>query len=237
MSRTKSTSGPKYKTVDPQSVELTGSETRVPTQELLTSIRRYGVLAPVLASEGPDGGLTVLAGHCRTIAAQQAGQPLPVRVLTGTPLEQLLQAFNEEMGASKRSIVEHGQQVREIIREAEASGITPTIDWLQEALGACRGKAHYLKQAAMNLSPERLTDLAQRAGLELDTVLAMPVVKARVLAKEDDDAKATVLLQELMAPAKREPQHESPSGLGRRIIEWVIRLLVSVRASIARLLG
>lgn len=197
--------------------------------------RRYPVSKGPPHSTGvgqeTDGRLTVVAGRRRVLAARAAGRPLPVRVLTGDRLDQLLMAFNEDTCRSERSIVERGGQTREIVEEARARGIQPTRRWLADALGVSLGTAHNLMTVGENLPRNRIESLAATAGVNADAIRQLSVRKAVRLAAEEDDVAAAALLRAFAAPTTVEPR---PLSIWRRLFVRVMRFILSVWSMVTR---
>lgn len=222
---TKPRDNAEFRTVSPETVRV-GESTTNASEELASSVRRHGVLVPVLVGQDTDGHLIVVAGRRRALAARAAGQPLPVRVLTGDRLDQLLKAFNEDHCRSERSIVERSEQALKIVEEARAQGIKPTRRWLAEALGVSVGTAQNLMTVGENLPPKRIEFLAATAGVEVDAIRRLPVRKAlRLASAEGDVAAADVLTEFVTPPDSVEPR---PVSIWRRLLDCIIRFILSV---------
>lgn len=215
-----------FRTVSPETVLVGQSATSNASEELARSVLRHGVLVPVLVGQETDGRLTVVAGRRRVLAARAAGRPLPVRVLTGDRLDWLLKAFNEDSCRSERSIVERGEQTREIVEEARTRGIQPTRRWLADVAGVSVGTAHNLMTVGENLSRERIESLAAMVGVDADAIRRLPVRKAMRLAAEEDDIAAADLLKKFAAPPDSvEPR---PVRIWLRLFDRIIRFILAL---------
>ena len=109
--------------------------------ELSASIRKHGVLEPVLVRQGADGGLLLVSGERRFHASKLAGcQTIPAIFTTGEPAE--------------ISIVEN--LLREsltAIEEAEAiEHLRALHDYTLAALGAALGKAESTMSQILSLN-------------------------------------------------------------------------------------
>jgi len=97
---------------------------RAALEELAESIRRHGVLEPVLVTREPDGGYRLVAGERRYLAARMAGQKTVPAVVRNLPPEELeVVALIENLLREDLSLYEEAEAILKLL--AHAGGWTP----------------------------------------------------------------------------------------------------------------
>lgn len=85
--------------------------------ELVTSVRQYGVLEPILVAQTP-AGYQIIAGERRWRAAREAGLiDVPVVVKTTTPRGMLEMAIIENVQRVDLSAIERAQAFQQLLRD------------------------------------------------------------------------------------------------------------------------
>jgi len=191
------------------------------------SVRKCGVVTPVLVALEPDGTRTLLAGVRRVIAAQETGQLVPVRTVQGSPATLFIRAFNEDYHNRRRSTVERGWQVSEIVAAAVAEGIEVSRRWLASELGVSVGTAQTWMKLGEQLPRSRLVQLAMELDADPARIQALGLRPALRVANAADDNEAVEVLRELLW---KEPSSDLP-------VRFWVRLWKMLRSAAHWLLG
>lgn len=164
----------------------------------IRSVRRLGVVTPVLVAREADGTWRLVAGRRRVMAAAETGRMVPIRIVTGTDAELEILAFNEDRHRRNRSYLERAWQVERITAAARADGVTVSRRWLSTRLAVAVGTAQNLMMLSERLPQGRVVRLAEAAGVEARQIVALSFDKAEQVAQAADDAEAATLLQRLL---------------------------------------
>lgn len=215
-----------------------GMPWREPTPDFIASVRRNGVLVPILVTHGPDATLVLLTGLRRTVSARIVGCKLPVRLIRGTPSEQLLAAFNEsfhrKQEKEREKAVERARQVAAYREAAKAEGRCTSVRALAHDLSVGSTSVENWLLIERGLGEDRLDRLADLAGVEHAKARKLSVRAAMRLARTKEDSKACEILKEIagvaapkVAPAPPAPPPGAWARLRsilQRIIGWIVSL-------------
>ena len=112
-------------------------------EDLMASIRRIGVVQPVVVRED-GGGYVLVAGHRRVAAAKEVGlEVVPVLVVKGPEKRDSEIAFAENLFRKDMSAVETATALKDVLAEETmtmeelARGVHRSKHWVQQMVGMC----------------------------------------------------------------------------------------------------
>lgn len=163
------------------------------TKEFIESIRTEGVLTPVLCRRVNDGTVYVRAGQRRTLAAREAGVPLPARIVTA-----------DENTADRivQQIIENDQ--REALSNADRAAA-----WQQLALDGMT-PTKIAKRTGRKANEVRAGLAVIESAVAVETVTRRDVTldQAAVLIEFEDDPEAHAQLVEYAEKAPTQFEHQ-----------------------------
>lgn len=128
---------------------------------LADSLRRHGMLQPVLVRPVSDGHYQLVAGERRVRAARLAGvERVPARVRATTDAEMMAIAVVENVQRSDLNPLEEAEAYRRLQDE---------LGWTQEAIAATVGKArsHVANYLRLTRLEDEIQDLIRRSELTM----------------------------------------------------------------------
>lgn len=217
--------------------------------DLVRSIARYGVLVPITCARDNEDCLEVVSGRRRVKAAREVAADVPVLVASGAVdgAETLTRVFNEDIHRlSKRSTIERGLQLRDLMKALELEGKSTSVRALAARLGVSVGTVHTWRSVAVRFTVEDMAILAEQAGVTLDDVLSLSVRRAKALVAAStywerlDVVRGKGPEGEKAAPASPAGNavHSAPARWRRRFAETAQRLsryVVDVRLWLRKL--
>jgi len=119
-------------------------------QDLVASVRRLGVLQPVVVREG-DEGFVLVAGHRRLAAAKEVGlEVIPVTVAVGPEKRDREIAFAENLFRKDMSAVETAAALRDVLEsermsiEELARAVQRSVHWVERMVSMCEWPSEVL---------------------------------------------------------------------------------------------
>ncbi|HSW50963.1 MAG TPA: ParB N-terminal domain-containing protein [Bryobacteraceae bacterium] len=174
---------PEFRVVVPESIVVENALGEGPVDEvLLASVREMGVLTPPLVVEADDGTLVLVTGRRRLAAALEAGTMLPVRVLRCTLEDAVRAAIHEHyLHRSMRSIIERSWDAHALQQTEIAMGRSGSVRAIARHMSVAVGTAQYLVTIGRELTPDRLSSLAEESGVPAAEIRTLTVKDARRL--------------------------------------------------------
>ncbi len=215
--------------------------------ELAESLKRHGLIQPILAEDAGDGTYTIIAGERRFRAAERAGlREVPVIVRSLSPEKRLEIALIENVQREDLNPVEEAEAYRALMalggrsQEEVADAVGKSRSAVANALRLLRLPEHMLS----GLRDGVLSPGHARAVLMVNAVEQREALFARVVAEGISVREAEAAAQELNrgnqgrspSPAKKSAEHsKGPEihDLEERLIE-ALGTKVSVRGDGAK---
>ncbi len=206
-----------FRVVSPRSIVLDRALNEGAAEgALLESVREMGVLTPPLVVEADDGTLVLVTGRRRLAAALEAGTMLPVRVLHCTMAEAVRAAMDEHyLHRSTRSTIERGWDAHALQQTEIALGRSGSVRAIARKMSVAVGTAQYLVTIGRELTPDRLSILAEVSGIPAAEIRTLSVKDACRLAATPDSEQPLVVRQ-LLGDQPTPPETRA---------SWVIRAL------------
>lgn len=171
--------------------------------ELAASIKRHGVLQPIVVSRQGDG-YELVAGHRRVLAARQAGLTTIPAVIREDVRDRLELALVENLQRADLNAIETGRAYKLLME---------TYDLTQEQLAERVGKSrsHVANTLRTLSAPQPLQDAVAEGKISeghLRALLPLPLsdaltALAQIVAKELSVRDAEALVRKMVRPTRR----------------------------------
>lgn len=182
-------------------------------QELVESVKRYGVLEPILVRQREQGGYVIISGHKRTAACKEIGQNVIPAVVTDCNDDEAT-ILMVDSNIYRRNILPSQkakayQMKYEALKHQGVQGGLHTLEQMGEAFGES-GKTvqRYVWLARLN---DDLLEMLDRKKIGI-----VPGIALSFLKKEEQEWVTDILLEEkikLQTKEAEECKEQSQKGL------------------------